>query len=140
MQQTQRHGEVVHQFVQLLRVVRARQPLGQGLDRVFEVTVFGQRFDEKAQRRPVHVGQAQRQGLAVQMLGEGFLGVHPFRGVGVVIGSSALLARWGVTAPFAVVGSDLGGAVALPAGFFTQDGSFGIILALCACCICVGSS
>ena len=64
------------------------------------------------------------------MLGEGFLGVHPFRGVGVVIGSGALLARGGVTAPFAIVRAHFNAAVAVPA---VGQGGFSIKIAFSAC-------
>ena len=77
----------------------------------------------------VHLAQPQRQRLAVQVGGERLLGPREFGRVGFLV-AQVVLARRGIAAPLAVVGRDLGAAVALPVllGVRLQCRGFGIIL------------
>jgi len=70
LQQAQGHREAVHQLFQLLDVVGACQALRQRLEAVFQIAIVVQGLDEEAQGRTVNVGQAHRQCLTVQILGE----------------------------------------------------------------------
>jgi hypothetical protein len=116
LQQALGHGEAVHQLVDLLQVVRARQRNGQLLQRLFQVAVIVERFDQEAQSSAVHFGQAQRQGLAVQEGGEGLLRTRQFGRVGLIAFGVVAGAGRGVATPLAVVGRHLHRAVAAPVG------------------------
>jgi hypothetical protein len=115
LQQAQRHAEAVLQFFGLLQVV-AGQASGQRGEGIFQVAVVVERLDQEAQRRAVHLAQAQRQRLAVQEGRERLLAARQLGGVGaLIVVAQVVLARGGVAAPFAVVRQDLGRAVAFPA-------------------------
>ena len=108
-------GEAMHEFLHLFEVVViVHEGGGQLGQRVFEVAVVVERFDEKAQHGHVFGREAQGQGLAVQVLGEGFVQAAALAGVQRLF---ATLAGGGFAAPFAVVGGDFGVAVAVPVGF-----------------------
>jgi len=89
LQQAQRHGELVQQFLALLGVFGSCQAVGQVLERVFEVAVVVQRFDQEVQRCAVGLLQAQGQGLAVQVLGQRFVLCHALEGFAAVVARGA---------------------------------------------------
>ena len=70
LQQAQRHSESVHQLVELFKVIAACKTCGQFGQGVGQVTIVVERLDQIAQCGTVEFGQAQRQGLAVQKVGE----------------------------------------------------------------------
>lgn len=143
LQQAQGHGEAVHQLVQLLQVVGAGQALGQLLQRVLEVAVVVEVFDQKAQRVAVDLGQAQRQRLLVQEIGQRLVRARQIQGRGGILVVIAVAARRGVAAPFAVVVRDVDAAVALPVAGHVAVGRRGFLVFLafsagCACAVCYG--
>ena len=112
---SQRDGEAVHQFFLLLDVV-ARQAGGERLQRLLQVAVVVERFDQEAQRGPVFLGQAQRKRLPVQVGLQRLAAARQVGRVDVFVVAQVVLARRRIAAPLAVVGHDFGAAVAVPAG------------------------
>jgi hypothetical protein len=93
-----------------------------------QVAVVVERLDQEMQGRAVFGRQAQGQGLAVQMLLQGFLATGQVDGIGLFV-VVVVLARRRIAAPFAVVGRRLDAAIALPAGLVAgtrASGFFGI--------------
>jgi len=85
----------MHQAVELVVVV-ARQARGQRRQRVLQVAVVVERFDEEGQRGTVVLAQAQAQGLPVQEGRQRLLAARELGGVGalaVVVGSGVARRR-----------------------------------------------
>ena len=120
LQQVQGHGEVVDQVLYFGLVAIAGQAARQIVERVFQITVFVQRFDQKPQRGPVGIRQAHAQRLAVQKRGERLLAARQFGRVFLLIVTQVVGAGLGVAAPFAVVGGHFVGAVAVPADLIVR--------------------
>ncbi len=142
LQQAQGHGEAVHQLVQLLQIVGASQPLGQLLQRIFQVAVVVEVFDQKAQRVAVELGQAQRQRLLVQKVGQRLVAARQVQGGGRVVFVVALAACGGLTAPFPLIeGRHVHAAVAFPViGHIAfRRWKFLVFLAFSAYCACAVS-
>ena len=138
LQQPQCHREAVHQFFGLLQIA-ARQARSQLVERVGQVAIVIQRFDEEAQRRPIHLGQTQRQCLAVQEVGQGFVDMRQLGRIGLAIAVVVVVARGGLATPFTIVRDQLGGSVAAPVGLIGKPCIFSIILRLTARWYCVFS-
>ena len=116
----QGHGEVVHQVLNFGLVAIAGKAARQIVERVFQITVFVERFDQKPQRGPVGVGQAHTQRLAVQKSGERLLAARQFGCVFLLIVTQVVGTGLGVAAPFAVVRGHFVGAVAVPADLIVR--------------------
>ena len=116
LQQLECHGEAVHQLFHLLDIVVVVDQRGGQLRKgIFQVAVFVQRFDQKAQRGRIFGRQAQGQRLLMQVRGQAFLGARAFASVQLVVAGGLLAARRRITTPFAVVGADVHAAIAVPA-------------------------
>lgn len=116
LQQLQPQAEAVHQFFHLLQVVvHIGQGGGELGQRIFQVAVVVERLDQKAQHRHVLGRQAQRQRLAVQVLGQRGLRVRTIAGIQLVVAVGGGHARRRLATPFAVVGRHIQAAIAVPA-------------------------
>ena len=115
VQQAQGHQKTLLKLFKLFQVV-AGQRSGQLLQAVFQIAVVVERFNEEMQGRAVFIGQAQREGLSVQVLLQGLVAAGQLDGIGLFV-VVVVLARRRIAAPFAVVGRGLDRAIALPAFF-----------------------
>ena len=103
LQKTQRHLKAVYQFFALLQVV-ARQTFRQSLKAVFQIAIVVDGLNKETQGSTVGVVKPQRQGLAVQEGWERFLVSRQLGGLRFfIVVVAAVVARWGVAAPLAVV-------------------------------------
>ncbi len=116
VQQAQRHGEAVHQLIQLLHIVSACQPFGQRLQRVFQVAVVVQVFDQKAQHVAVQLRQVQGCGLAQQVIGQRLVAPRQVQRTDFIAVTALRTACRSITAPFAVVMAHVDAAITLPVG------------------------
>ena len=114
LEQRQGHGEVVHHLLQL-RGVFTGQAFGQRGQRVFQVAIVIEGFDQEAQRGAVFWAQAQGQGLAVQMALQGLLGARHLGDVSVLIAVQVVVVGLGIAPPLAVIGRQRSAAIAFPA-------------------------
>ena len=114
LQQAQGHREVVHQVVDLVFLV-TRQPTRQCLQRILQVAIFIERFNQKPQGGLIGGAKAQAQGLPVQVVLQRLLGARQLGGVELVAAFQVIAVCPGLAAPLAVVWGNRGAAIALPA-------------------------
>ena len=114
---------MVHQLLKLFFIFTACQANSQFLQRVFQIAVVVEVFNQKAQGAALHFRQAQRQCLLVQMVRQRFVAAGQFqcrRGILVLI---ALAACRCFTTPLCVIQRPhVYTAIALPV--LGQIGSF----------------
>ncbi len=125
MEQSQRHGEAMNQFFLLLGIV-ARQGGGERLQRLIQVAIVVERFDQESQCAAVFLGQAQRKSLPVEMGLQRLIAEREVGGVDLFVAAQVVFSRRRIAAPLAIVGNDFGAAVAVPAGRLGFQGGGGL--------------
>ena len=101
LQQLQGNGELLLQLPGLLRVVVC-QAGSERCQAVFQVAVVVERLDQEVQGGAIQVRKTQAERLPVQMILQRLVGAGQVGGFGVAV-IQVVLARWRVTAPFAVI-------------------------------------
>ena len=128
VQQMQGHLKAVFQLFELFFIV-TRQGFCQRAQRVFQVAVVVQGLNQKSQGGAVGLAQAQRQGLAVQKVGQRLLAARQFGGIGDFF-AAVVVARGRIAPPLAVVRRKVHAAIALPALGHAIQAGLGIAAAV----------